>query len=98
MKLTSFYYLSYPDSSPPDPLVAESEVYFEVSETEGNTDNFDFTYSIRVCTVGFIRQQLENSPFFVSKSMIIVNYFEDSIIRNALESILPRVGEIAQPK
>ena len=42
MKITSFYYLAYPDSSPLDASVAESEVYFEVSETEGSTDSFRF--------------------------------------------------------
>ena len=96
MKITSFYYLAYPDSSPLDASVAESEVYFEVSETEGSTDSFDFTYSIHVCTVGFVRQQLGKLPFFLARSMVIVERFEDSIIKVALESILPRIDEVAQ--
>lgn len=98
MKITSFYYLAYPDSSPPDELLAASEVYLEVSEAEASIDNFDFTYSIHVYTIGFIRQQLKEKPFFLCRSAIVVDRFEDSIIKAALESILPRIDEIAEKK
>jgi hypothetical protein len=87
MIITSFYYLAYPDSSPPDELLAASEVYVEVSETEGNIDNFDFTYSLHIYTIDFIRQQLKEKPFFLTRSAIVVDRFDDSTIKIASESI-----------
>lgn len=98
MKITSFYYLSYPDSSPPDPLVASSEVYVEVSEGEGDINSFDFTYSIHVFTVEYIRRQLTTQPFVLARSAIVIERFEDSAIKAALELLLPVIDTVAQRK
>lgn len=98
MKITSFYYLAYPDSLPLDGFVAASEVYLEVSETEGSINEFDFTYSIHVYTVGFIRQQVKEKSFFSTRSAIVVDHFDDFSIRAAFEAILPKIDEVAERK
>lgn len=98
MKITSFYYLAYPDSLPLDPFVAASEVYIEVSETEGSINDFDFSYSIHVYTVGFIQQQVKEKSFFCTRPAIVVDRFDDSSIKVALEAILPKIHQIAERK
>ncbi|MDX1964630.1 MAG: hypothetical protein SFX18_15880 [Pirellulales bacterium] len=98
MMITSFYYLSYPDSLPTDELVAASEVYVEVSETEGSIEHFDHTYAIQVCTIEYIRQQLGNQLCFYAKSIIVVERFSDDVIKLALESVLSKIDEIAIKK
>jgi hypothetical protein len=98
MKITAFYYLAYPDCSPPDPLVAASEVYVEVATQGGSMDNFDFTYSLTICTVGFLKYHLETHPYYSARSMIVVDRFDDEAIRKALEAILPNIEELATKK
>jgi hypothetical protein len=98
MRITSFYYLAYPDSLPLDPLVAANEVYLEVSEVEGSINDFDFTYSIHIYTVGFIQQQVKAKSFFCTRPAIVVDRFDDSSIKAALEAILPQMDEIAERK
>ena len=98
MKITSFYYLAYPDSLPVDESVATSEVYVEVAETEGSISAFDFTYSIYVHTVGYIQLQVKNKTFFCTRPAIVVDRFDDSSIKAALEAILPTIGQIAERK
>lgn len=98
MKITSFYYLAYPDSLPSDGFVAASEVYLEVSETEGSLNVFDITYSIHVYTVGFLQQQVKEKSFFATRPAIVVDCFDDSSIKAALEAILPKINEIAERK
>ena len=97
MKITAFYYLQYPDCLPADPLLAVSEVYVEVAEN-GDIQNFGSTYALTICTVGFLKQHLETHPYFSSRSLIVVERFEDQVIRAALEAILPRIAEFATKK
>jgi len=97
MKITAFYYLQYPDRLPADPLFAVSEVYVEVAEN-GDIDNFDFTYAITICTVAFLKRHLETHPYYSSPSLIVVERFEDQVIREALEAILPSIDELATKK
>jgi hypothetical protein len=98
MKITSFYYLAYPDCSPPDPMMAASEVYVEVAIQDGSMDCFDFTYSLTICTIGFLKHYLEANPYYAARSLVIVKRFDDQVITEALESILPYMEELAAKK
>ena len=68
MKITSFYYLQYPDALPLDPHVAESEVYVEIASEDGSIDHFDYTYALTVCTTGFLKEHLRTHPHFARLS------------------------------
>jgi hypothetical protein len=98
MKITSFYYLQYPDTLPMDPHVAESEVYVEVASEDGSTVNFDYTYALTVCTTGFLKEHLRTHPHYSKRSLIVVDCFTDEAIREALERVLPHIDELAQKK
>jgi len=98
MKLCSYYYLAYPDCSPADPLVAASEVYVEVAREDGSIENFDSTYAVTVCTVGFLRDHLRKHPNYAARSLIVVDRFEDAMIREALEAQLPNLEAFAIKK
>jgi hypothetical protein len=98
MKITSFYYLAYPDCSPVDPLVAVSEVYVEVANQDGSIDKFDFTYALTVCTVGFLERYLETHPYYSCRSIVVVERFDDNVIKSALEAILPNIEEFGIKK
>jgi hypothetical protein len=98
MKITSFYYLEYPDCSPADPLMAASEVYVEIATAIGDINNFDTTYVFTVCTVDFLRAYLRTHSFYVSRSLIVVERFEDQAIRESLESILPNIDKVGVKK
>jgi hypothetical protein len=98
MKITSFYYLKYPDDLPLDPLIAESEVYVEVGSKDGSTDQFDFTYSLTVCTIGFLKDHLRSRPHYASRSVIVVERFADDVISQALEALLPDIEVFALKK
>ena len=86
MKITGFYYLRYPDTLPVDPLVAESEAYVEVGSEEGSTSQFDYTYALTVCTIGFLKEHLRSHPSYASRSLIVVERFADDLIAKALRS------------
>jgi hypothetical protein len=98
MNITSFYYLQYPDSLPADPSVAASEVYVEVAYQDGDINNFDETYSVTVCTTDYIKLFLETHPCYACRSTIVVSRFEDKTVKEALESILPRIEEYGVKK
>lgn len=91
MKITAFYYLAYPDCLPDDPLVAGTEVRVEVALDKGDVDNFDYTYSFMICTPRWLEQYLKTNPFFVERSVIVVERFTDAVIEGALEEILPNI-------
>ena len=40
-KITSFYYLNYPDDLPGDPIDAYSEIYVEIGDEGSTTDHFE---------------------------------------------------------
>jgi len=94
MKISSFYYIDYPDSLPTDPLFASSEVYVEVSGTDGDINNFDLTYAFTVCTIEFVRRSLSIEHFFSARSVVVVDRFDDHTIKNALEAILPKINTL----
>ena len=98
MKITSFYYLKYPDDLPLDPLIAESEVYVEVASDDGSTDQFDFTYTLTVCTIGFLKEHLRYHAHYASRSVIVVERFADDVISQALEALLPDIEDLALKK
>jgi hypothetical protein len=98
MKITGFYYLRYPDSLPADPLVAESEVYFEVGSEDGSTNQFDDTYALTVCTIGFVKKHLRSHPYYARRSVILVERFADDVIAEALEKLLPDIDTFAVKK
>jgi hypothetical protein len=98
MKITSFYYLQYPDALPLDPLFAESEVYVEVASEDGSISRFDYTYALTVCTIGFLKEHLRTHPHYARRSLIVVDCFTDEAIGEALEKVLPHIDEFAQRK
>ena len=98
MKITSYYYLEYPDCSPVDPLVAATELYVEVAVDDGSIGQFDFTYAFTVCTVGFLKKHLGTHPFYFAKAMIVVERFDDKAIGEALEALLPNIAQFGIPK
>jgi hypothetical protein len=98
MNVTSFYYIAYPDGYPPDPLVAASEVYIEVANENGDINNFDFTYSIMVCTVEYINRYLVDKLYYTHPALILVKNFDDFTIKKVIESILPNIDKIAIKK
>lgn len=90
MKITGFYYLAYPDADPPNPHNAISEVYVEVGGEASDVNSFDCTYSLTICTRGYIEDCLLSESFFACRTIVIVERFDDESIRVALNSILPR--------
>jgi hypothetical protein len=95
MKITAFYYLQYPDCAPHDPFCAASEVYVEVASSNGDINSFDFTYALTVCTVGYIKKHLESQSYYANRAVIVVDRFDDQVIRKSLESVLPHIDELA---
>jgi hypothetical protein len=93
MKIAAFYYLKYPDCSPLDRLIAASEVYVEVQESDDSPYDFDSCYSINVCTIGYVQQILKENPYYLAHRTLIVKRFDDSEIKKTIESILPRIGD-----
>ncbi len=98
MKITSFYYLRYPDTLPLDPLVAESEVYVEVGPEDGGTNQFDNTYALTVCAIGFLKEHLRSHPYYADRFVIVVERFSDDVIAEALEKLLPDIDTFAVRK
>ena len=98
MKITSFYYRAYPNCLPADPMDAESEVYVEVANEEGDTNRFDYTYALQICTTGFLKRHLETQPFYCGRALIVVERFDDSAIAEAIKSILPNIEKLAVKK
>lgn len=94
-KIVSYYYLSYPDDLPKDKLCAATEVYVEVGDQNATPAHFDSTFAFQIYTIGYIQEQLcaKKVSFLVDRSVIIVERFEDQIIRGALESILPVIEQ-----
>ena len=71
MKMTSFYYLAYPDCSPADPLMASSEVYIEISDAQGgDLEHFSKTFAITVCTLGFLNEYLKSHPYYTNSCLV----------------------------
>lgn len=95
MKITGFYYLAYPDCEPVDPLVAASEVYVEVALDDGGSlEQFDATYAVWVLTTGYLAAVVEAEGFYAGRSVIVVERFEDDVIRRALETVLPVIDRV----
>ncbi len=78
--------------------MAASEVYVEVAVQDGSTDYFDFTYSLTVCTIGFLNRFLESHSYYAARSLVIVERFDDKVVKDTLEAILPRIDELATKK
>ena len=95
MKITNFYDLNYPDCSPLDPLVAESEVYVEVLLEEGSPFDFDVLYKLTISTTGFLDRFLKTHQFYGKRSVVVVARFDDRMIGETLEALLPVLEQIA---
>jgi Immunity protein 8 len=94
VEIRHFYYLSsYPTELPPNPLVAVSEVRVEVADEESLND-FDYCYSIMVCTLEFIALQLQTQSWYGGRSLVIVRRFDDQTIKKALEEMLPQLEKM----
>jgi len=94
MVITCFYYLTYPDCDPPDPYYASSEVYVEVAMVAGTTDAFDYTFKLKVGTTKFTETSIASEGSFFSDCVLVVPVFEDSLIKAALERILPQLAKL----
>jgi hypothetical protein len=92
-KITSFYYLNYPDNLPSDPLDAYSETYVEIGDKRSALNDFEETFSIHVYTVRRIDNLVTKDGYAVLQSAIIVDRFEDQIIENALNKILENIED-----
>lgn len=92
-KITSFYYLHYPDNLPNDPLDAYSEVYVEVGGEDGTINNFDETFALYVYTPKSLKRHVEEKGYVILKSVIIVDRFDDESIEKALKEILENIEE-----
>ena len=93
MKITSFYYLNYPDRMPENPRNAASEVYVEVGDSHATQNQFAFTYAFKVYTIDYIKNEIfrKGGPFLVDRSVIIVDRFDDKLIKTAIESVLSNI-------
>ncbi len=80
--------------------MATSEVYVEVGDERSTPNNFATTYSFTVCTLEYLRSEMERNPgtFYVSRALIVVAQFTDEAIRPALEWTLPRIEEVGVRK
>jgi hypothetical protein len=96
-KITSVYYLAYPDCNPPDENCAYSEVYIEVGGPDATSDNFDKTYSVIIATPEGLSKKLSESPnkCLFEKSLILIPVFNDVVICRLLDELLPEMGRFA---
>jgi hypothetical protein len=94
-KIVNFYYLKYPDDRPPNPDMAESEVYVEVGDRDTTQEHFDSTYAFHVYTVSYLSQLLRSpgKGFLIDRAVIVVERFEDALIRAAIESIIESIAD-----
>jgi hypothetical protein len=98
-KITGFYYLNYPDCNPPDVYNAGSETYVEAGDANSHENNFLLTFSVFVATAAFLASRVSdaNKSFFL-RNVIVVNRFDDSIIREALYRHLADLENFAERK
>jgi hypothetical protein len=92
-KITSFYYLNYPDNSPNDPLDAYSETYVEIGDERSELNDFEETFSVHVYTVRSLDNLVTKDGYAALKSAIIVDRFEDQTIENVLNKILENIED-----
>ena len=94
-KITSFYYLNYPDQPPENPLDAYSEVYVEIGNEKSDINNFEKTYSLHVYTANYIKRllHLSSNQFIYLHSGVIVEKFEDTTIREVLDTLLDKIDD-----
>lgn len=94
-KITAIYYLAYPDGPPPDLADAESEVRIEVGDENSSLNDFVSTYSLHVVTLGRLSQHMREDGWVCVQHALVVDRFDDQGILAAVESILPRIEELA---
>ncbi len=92
-KITSFYYLNYPDNLPEDRLDAYSEVYIEIGNENSTTNVFEETFAFHVYTQRRVNSLIEKNRFAMLKAAIVVDRFEDSVIEAAIDTILENIEE-----
>lgn len=92
-KITSIYYLNYPDKLPDDPRDAYSELYVEIGNENSTINNFEATFAFHVYTKHRVNSLIGKGGYAVFKSAIVVDSFEDSIIEKAIENILEDIEE-----
>jgi hypothetical protein len=81
----------YPDDLPKDTSLATGEVYVEIGEENSTSQNFQGTYSVTICTSRFILQELERHSYFHRTRPIVVDQFEDKLVKTVLELILSSI-------
>ena len=92
MKISAIYCLDYPDGHPKNPLIARGEIRVEVGEGKPTIEAFDSTYSFTVYTIEFLQQELQvGRKYVIDRATIIVERFDQAVIREAIESILDKL-------
>jgi hypothetical protein len=101
LRISAFYYYRYGSDLPADPGNAADTMTVEVGGPDSTIDCFDTSYHFVVVT----RQYLQRCPSFLQgrehrffRSLLIVDRFEDDIIRRAIEAILPDIGFYGFPE
>jgi hypothetical protein len=99
-KITSVYYLSYPDSPPPDPKDAESIVVVELGTDKSTTSDFETTRSLKFITKKRLDSTFDKSNFcwiYLEKS-IVIEEFSDTEIFRVLDDLLPEIDRYSLPE
>jgi hypothetical protein len=94
LRVTAFYYHRYGGELPADPENAADTMTVEVGGPDSTIDCFDSRYHFVVVTRQYLRRcssLLEGRDHRFIRSLLIVDRFEDDIIRRAIEAILPEI-------
>jgi hypothetical protein len=98
LRVVSYYFLAYPDSSPVDPTLAASELYVEVGEEGDTIEHHQGTYGFHVYTFRYVQQEfIDKCRPMLERSVMIVPTLADDWFReflNANVDLLPRLGEL----
>jgi len=94
-KVTALYYSEYPNCSPVDKRIASSETTIEVGDENCDVDSFWYAYSINVATLGYVNERISKEGYFAVKNLVVVAEFTDEAVLHAIESLLPRIHEVA---
>jgi hypothetical protein len=93
-RITSFYYLRYPDGNVEDPTCAASEVYVEVGGEEATAEQFEETFSLHVYTLGYLDRETRATGTSVVRAGLVVEHFDDRTIERALTTVIDRLEQV----
>src|SRR5438105_9429261 len=97
MRITACYYLSFPDSSPPDPTLAATEMYVELGGEGDTIEHFQETYAFQVYTHRYVHEEFAIAGrALAGRSMMLVPTLADDWMGPFLQAhadLLPSWGE-----